>query len=390
MNLASDEKPDSSILSAKSQRVLELRDTVFAEWEKKVRASIKEAGPVAHPILINTFPALYDNIAEALTPEYPRTSAGIASTSVASEHGSERARLTNYNIQSVISEYQIFRSTFIEVLKQNNVPLSGDEVQLVNSSIDATIKEAATAFALAHSAFREQFVATLAHDLRNPLATANVAAELISHTTDTGKVNELANQIVENLGRIDRMIQDLLDTVIYQSGDRMRLHPSNFDMLEVVQEVCEQSMVLHGDRFEIRGETVTGWWGRDAIKRALENLVGNAVKYGAPGTPIQIKIDAAYERVLITVHNEGDPIPHEQMEMVFQVFRRAKAAKEGNKQGWGIGLPYVRSVAESHGGSIGIDSSGEKGTAFTMDLPIDSRPFQNAPILGNAIRGKTV
>jgi signal transduction histidine kinase len=384
VNLASDDKP----LSEKSQSMLGLRDAVFAEWEKRVRASVKEAASIVHPILINTFPALYDNIAEALTPGYPRTSAEVPSTSVASEHGGERARLTDYNIQAVISEYQILRSTLIEVLRKNNVQLSGDDIQIIHSAIDATIKESVTAFALAQAAFREQFVATLAHDLRNPLATANMAAELIMGKTNKEEINKYALQIIENLARMDRMIQDLLDTVIYQSGDRIRLHPSNFDMLELVNEVCAQSAAIHGERFEIQGKAVRGWWGRDAIKRALENLLGNAVKYGTPGTPICVKIDAAYERVLITVHNEGDPIPHEQMEIIFQIFRRAKAAKEGDKRGWGIGLPYVRSVAEGHGGSIGIDSSSERGTSFTMDLPIDSRPFQNAPTLENTAEGQ--
>jgi signal transduction histidine kinase len=132
------------------------------------------------------------------------------------------------------------------------------------------------------------------------------------------------------------------------------------------------------------GNSVHGWWGREAVKRALENLVGNAVKYGTPSKPIRLKVDSTHERVIVTVHNEGDPIPPEETESVFQVFQRAKAAKQGKQQGWGIGLPYARSVAESHGGSIGVDSTKERGTTFLIDMPIDSRPFQNAPTLEKA------
>jgi signal transduction histidine kinase len=86
--------------------------------------------------------------------------------------------------------------------------------------------------------------------------------------------------------------------------------------------------------------------------------------------------------MLLSVHNEGEPIPLEQIECIFQVFRRAVAAKEGNKEGWGIGLPYVRNVAESHGGSVAVDSAAGRGTTFLIDIPTDSRPFQNAPTLG--------
>jgi signal transduction histidine kinase len=384
MTLSSNQKPDPDKLSMTSRRMLDLRDAVFAEWEKRVRASVKETDPLTLPVLINTLPVLIDSLAEALSPDYPRTSAGVAVPTVASEHGGERARLTGYTLQSVISEYQILRITIFDVLRQNGLQLSEGEALIINSSFDATIKEAVTAFVLVQSAFREQFVSALTHDLRNPLASLNIAAELILRTTDLPRIYLLVRQILENTGRMDRMIQDVLDSVIFQGGERLRLHPSNFDMLDVAKEVCDQARAVHGERFEILGTPVRGWWGEDAIRRALENLVDNAVKYGAPNSPIRVKVDSAYERVIITVHNKGDPIPPEQIEVVFQVFRRAKAAKEGSKQGWGIGLPFVRSVAESHGGSIGVDSSGERGTTFTVDMPIDARPFQNAPTLENA------
>jgi signal transduction histidine kinase len=381
MTLASDQNIDDGKLSPTSQKMLELRDVVFAEWEKEVRSSIKEAVALPHPVLLNTFPILYDNIAEALTERYPRTSAGTAVTSVGLEHGSERARLSSYDPGAIISEYQLLRSTILRVLQQNQVALDARESLFLNSSVDAAIKDAVNAFVLAQSAFREQFVASLAHDLRNPLATATIAAELILHTTDLRKINIFARQIVDNNKRMDQMIRDLLDTVIFQNGERIPLQASQFDMLEVAKEVCEQSRVIHGDRIQTLGGPVHGWWEREAIKRALENLVGNAAKYGDTDKPIRVKVDCSHERVMISIHNEGDPIPAEQTESIFQVFRRARAAKEGKEQGWGIGLPYARSVAESHGGSIGVDSTKERGTTFMLDMPIDSRPFQNSPML---------
>ncbi|HEX8885068.1 MAG TPA: ATP-binding protein, partial [Noviherbaspirillum sp.] len=133
---------------------------------------------------------------------------------------------------------------------------------------------------------------------------------------------------------------------------------------------------------DILGGPVEGWWDRDAMRRVVENLVGNALKYGRPGAPVRIAIDSQHERMLLTVHNEGEPIPAEQLETVFQVFRRAEAAKDGEKRGWGIGLPYVRSVAESHGGSVQLDSGVGRGTTLAIDIPIDARPYQNAPTLG--------
>jgi signal transduction histidine kinase len=82
---------------------------------------------------------------------------------------------------------------------------------------------------------------------------------------------------------------------------------------------------------------------------------------------------------MVSVHNEGESIPLHEQEMLFQAFRRAEAAKAGNKKGWGIGLALVRGVAEGHGGSIGLDSLPGTGTTFIIDIPIDARPFQQAP-----------
>lgn len=383
MTLASDQKLDPDKLSATSRRMLELRNAALTEWEKRVRASIRQAGALSRPILIDTLPTLYDNIAESLTPGYPRENA-VAATTIAAEHGGERARLTNYDLQAVIREYQLLKSTLLDVLKQNGIQLRDDELRIIDTSFDAAIREAVTAFALALTALHEKFVASLAHDLRNPLATANMAADLIAHKTRSFRIRDLAGRIIKNHNRMDQMIQGLLDTIVFQSDKKLRLDLSNFDMLDVVKEVCEQFISVYQSRFEIAGGSVKGWWSRDPMKRALENLVGNAVKYGAPGKQIRIKIDEAHGRLLLSVHNEGNPIPPEELEDIFQIFQRAIAAKESKKQGWGIGLPYVREVTESHGGSIGVDSAAERGTTFLIDIPVDARPYQNAPTLEGA------
>ncbi len=360
--------------------MLELQNEVFSEWGKRLRQSVKEAERLPHPILINTFPSLYQNIAEAITPHYPRTTGDDGNTAAA-EHGGERARLTNYNANSVISEYQILRWTVFDVLKLNDVQLNDDEVFVINASIDDSICQAVNAFTLAQAALREGFVAALTHDLRNPLSNALIAAQLIQGSIDLEKIKEFAGMITDNLRRMDGMIQDLLDSVTFHAGERLHLRLEEFDIQEVVQNIVEQFTATHGPRFQLIGNTLAGWWDREAIRRAIENIVSNALKYGAHDTPIRIKIDSENERMLITVHNEGEPIPPELSESIFQVFRRAVAAREGNKKGWGIGLPYVRTVAESHGGSVTVDSGVGRGTTFMIDIPVDARPFQDAPTL---------
>lgn len=383
MTITTAQDPNCDELSATSLRMLELRDAVLTEWERRMRATIAKAAVLAEPILVNTMPVVYANIAESLTPEFSRTSIGVLETTVASEHGNERARLTNYDLSTVISEYQILRSAIFDVLAENGLRLTESDVRIINMTLDATIKESATAFSLVQSAFRERFVATLAHDLRSPLSAMQMFAERMARTSDPEVIRELSDKMKQNVSRMDRMIRELLDIVVFEQGERLKLHLSSFDIMEIIQQVCDESFEIYGSRFEVVGKSVTGWWGRDALLRALENLVGNALKYGAKDTPITIKIDHYHGRILISVHNEGNPIPPDQLESVFQVFERAKIASDENEQGWGLGLPFVRSVAESHGGSIVNDSSPDTGTTFIIDIPVDARPFLHSPTLQN-------
>lgn len=378
MTLASDQKLDYEGLSATSLRMLEIKEQVLAEWEKRTRAAFDDAKNLRHPVFINTIPAYYDNLAEALTPDYPRKTAISAST-LASEHGGERARMTNYSPEELVLEYQIFRATLIDLLSGSGRSLSVEELRIINTSIDDSIRDAVTAFSLVVSALREQFVAALTHDMRGPLGAASMAAELISLTTDSPKTRELAERIRDNIARVDKMAQGLLDTMVFQQGERLRMTLSHFDIRQVVAEVCKETAHVHGVRCHVVGEPVQGWWGWDPMKRALENLVGNAVKYGAPRAAITLKFNETHGRLVLSVHNEGVAIPVEDQESIFQVFRRASDAKHGNQKGWGVGLPYVRAVAESHGGSVAVDSSDERGTTFLIDIPVDARPFQDAP-----------
>jgi signal transduction histidine kinase len=373
---AGDQPASLNRLSANAKKMLALRDDVLLEWVKRLRSTVKEAEQLPQPILLNTFPVLYDNLAQAISPDHPRTTSTLAS-----EHGGERARLTSYNAQAVVLEYQLLRWTIFDVLTLNGVQFSGDELIVISASIDDAIRESVASFALAQSAMRERFVATLTHDLRNPLAVVNAAAEMIQHKSDSPEIQMLSSRIIDNTSRMDSMIQELLDAVVFQTGERLRLHLQQIDILDVARDVCDEFISIDGPRFPLIGETVMGFWDREAFKRAIENLVSNAIKYGARDSQIQVFVTSFDGRMRLSVHNSGSPIPPEQLESIFLVFRRAKAAKEGDKDGWGIGLPYVRSVAESHGGSVEVDSTVERGTTFTIDVPIDSRPYQNAPTL---------
>ena len=380
VSYASDQDAASLQLSGNAQRMLELRDAVFAAWEERVRERVAQARTVQQPILIDTLPAFYDNIVQSISPDYPRVSA-VDGTTVAAEHGGERARITSYDHTALIEEYQVFRWAVFHVLHREQVMLDHTEIHTIHASIDSGIQEAVEAFSMVHSGFRERFAAALTHDMRGPLSATVNALDVILLSSDMVQIKTVAAKALANARRMSGMVDELLDTMAFHSGENISLNLANVAICDVVDEVLADACVAYGPRFRFEKHPVDGWWDRAAIKRAIENLVSNAVKYSAPSTPIKVKVTHVHGRMLVSVHNEGPPIPPHEQECIFQMYRRAEMAQRGDPQGWGIGLPYVRAVAESHGGSIGLDSSIDRGTTFFMNIPADGRVFAGAPTL---------
>ncbi len=369
---------DLTKLSVIGRKIVEQRHLVFERWEKIVRHEIEQAKGVSHPILIDTLPAFMTNLGESISPNYSRDTA-ITATNVAQEHGGERARLTHYNVENIVREYQILRTVICDVLNEEGTTPTHEEIRIIHTHIDDAIHDAIVGFAIVQTDIKEKFTATLSHDLRNPLSAAQMGAQMILRGPEHSGCTVQAGRIIENLRRMDRMIQDLLDSTIIRSGGRLNLDISETDMLKIVQSCVAEATLLHGDRFKIVGSSCKGFWDGDALTRAFENCIGNAVKYGDSVKPIEFKIHAEHGRIFISIHNEGLPIPLDDQEGIFQIFRRASAARQGSKKGWGVGLALVRGVAESHGGSVILDSSPEHGTTFTIDIPVDARPFFDAP-----------
>jgi signal transduction histidine kinase len=242
------------------------------------------------------------------------------------------------------------------------------------------IIEACTAYVLVQATLRDRLVATIAHDLRNPLSAAQTAAALIARRPDAKQVPEWARRIVDNIGRVDRMVQDVLNAMRLRAGARLQLAITECDLVEVVKQTVDGIQVDDAERLVVAAPVpVRGYFAQDVLRRAVENLVDNAVKYGAPSRPITIAVHETHGRAIVTVHNHGNHIPAEKRETLFRAFQRLTEAEESGKTGWGLGLAQVRAVAEAHGGSIGIDSLPERGTTFTIDIPLDARSYQHKP-----------
>ena len=248
---------------------------------------------------------------------------------------------------------------------------------------------------------REHFVTVLAHDLRGPLSAAKLGAQLLSQEPESLDARrDLALRIDRNLDRLDRMIRDLLDANRIRAGERLPLRLDTCDLGQIAHEVAEELRILHGDRFVVEADSrVLGVWSADELRRALLNLGSNAVKYGAPDRPITFIVRRVDGRAVASVHNWGTPISPDDQARLFEPFTRTRAAIDGGRAGWGLGLTLVYGCANAHGGEVSVVSTPAEGTTFTLDLPLDARPYQSstvAPVdpspasaVGRSVRGTT-
>jgi signal transduction histidine kinase len=365
----------SGDVSVNSHRMLDLRDAVLRVWADQVRAQVARAESVSEPVLIDTMPVLYEHMATILTPAYFARD-GIDVSSIAAEHGVERAQLTDFQAETLLAEFQIFRSVLFDMLDAHAVALTGPERRALHQTIDRAVRESIRAFVTAGDQLRERVAGALAHDLRQPVSNVLLAADLILHLDPPAAIADWTRRIVRNGERMTTMLGELLDAMSIQAGDRLRLTLEQFDLYALAHSVAERTRDYQGADVQLTGVSVTGWWNRSALERALENIIGNAHKYGDLGAPIDVTVAENNGRAILSVRNQGKPIPPEEFEAIFQQFVRSKGAGESTTGGWGVGLPYVRAVAQSHGGSAVVYSDAENGTVFVIDVPVDARPFQ--------------
>lgn len=366
---------DEQLLAAGGAPAVLIRnkERILHEYRRRLREQLESARKESGPIIVNTLPAFITRLALALTPGNEVHYASEYSN-IALAHGNERAKLTNYSLTELISEYQILRAIFAETLHAEKVNLSPKEWRVVHRSVDEAIAESASAYVQVQQGFRDIFVAALSHDFRGPLANAMNYVDLIRRDAEPGQHGHFAGRALYNLKRIDHMIQELLDVTRANAGACMTLKLERADAAALASEVIGDLVLRAGDRFVLEvKEAVQGWWDSDRIKQALNNLLENAVKYGADDTPITCRIGKTDGRLFMSVHNHGDPIPPAVIPVLFQPFRRSLAAERSRKSGWGLGLVMVQAIAEAHGGSVGVESSPSVGTVFTLDILCDAR-----------------
>lgn len=222
----------------------------------------------------------------------------------------------------------------------------------------------------AASALREQFIAVLGHDLRNPLAAIMGGAQLLRKTPLTERATTLVGVIEGGAARMAALIDNVLDFAQGRLGGGLSLSRETDVFLEpVLRQVIAELQTAWPQRifetdFAAR-EPVSCDAGR--LGQLFSNLLGNALTHGAPDEPIRIEARTADGTFRLSVSNAGEPIPPEALERLFEPFFRADVRP--SQQGLGLGLYIVSEIARAHQGSIDVESDISE-TRFTFRMPL--------------------
>jgi PAS domain S-box-containing protein len=222
---------------------------------------------------------------------------------------------------------------------------------------------------------KDQFLAMLGHELRNPLAPISAAAELLQlAASDPERVRSASKIIARQVGHMTGIVDDLLDVARVTSG-LVVLQKDEVDIKRVVSDAVEQIRpLIEARRHKLLVETapqdatVSGDYKR--LVQILANLVNNAAKYTPEGGEILVRMKATDSEVLVSVKDNGIGIEKSLLPNIFELFSQGERSSDRSQGGLGLGLSLVKSLVELHGGSVSAQSSGPGGgSAFTVRLP---------------------
>ncbi len=226
---------------------------------------------------------------------------------------------------------------------------------------------------------KNEFLATLAHELRNPLAPMSNMLEVVKRADGDGVVLKRAHETLERqLAQMIRLVDDLLD-LNRVTHDRLELRRSEVELSSVIQQAVEVARPLvdaagHHLTVEMPDEPI--YLNADGARLAqlFGNLLNNSSKYTRPGGAISLSAKRVGDDVEVTVKDNGAGIPQDKLDSIFDMFMQVDRTSEWSQGGLGIGLTLVKRLTEMHGGSIEARSAGEgQGSEFIVRLPVLSR-----------------
>jgi signal transduction histidine kinase/CheY-like chemotaxis protein len=308
-----------------------------------------------------------DTLRNVIVVERPVRAATLTSVILSALRG----RHHQYEIRDAIME----QKATLEALHRSQAELATQAAQLLAADLR-----------------KDEFIATLAHELRNPLAPIRTGVDLLLSTPHSETTSNTLTMMQRQLGHMVRLIDDLLDVSRITQG-KLELKRRRVTIDEVVNAAIELSRPAVQDRRHALHVSLPKerlWLDADLTRlaQAISNLLNNASKYTAPGGNIDLGVERDGGDVVIRVRDNGIGIPEEHLDDVFEMFSQVSRTLERSQGGLGIGLALVRQLVQMHEGTVRAESNGAgTGSTFVirLALPEQSMATETAPQISTTL-----
>ena len=222
---------------------------------------------------------------------------------------------------------------------------------------------------------RQEFVANVSHELKTPMTTISGYVDgILDGTIPENRRNYYLQIVSDETKRLSRLVRSMLDISRLQDQPIPEDQKMHFDLEEAVGQVLitfEQKIV--GKNLDVDVDfpehPVFTFAGKDYVTQVVYNLIDNAVKFCPEGGTLGLKLKEAGKKVYISISNDGDTIPPEELPLVFDRFHKLDKARTRTKDSWGLGLYIVKTIVCSHGENISVTSKNGR-TEFTFTMPL--------------------
>lgn len=222
---------------------------------------------------------------------------------------------------------------------------------------------------------REEWASIVAHDLRQPISTIVLRTSMLQRTTLNDGQRTDVQHIRASADHLNRMVADLTDAGLLETG-HLSVTMQRLDLAELLREAV-QRVPMAASRTDIstlRGYHVFVRGDAQRLEQVVTNLLTNAVKYGDPGTPIDVALTWTDWNAEFTVANHGQGIPPDEILLVFERYVRSRSVEPQKRKGLGLGLYICKGIVQAHGGQIWADSVPGDVTTFHVRIPLDGPP----------------
>jgi signal transduction histidine kinase len=347
------------------------RDEVMLRWRAMVQGTIAPESMGAAE-LNDHLPGFLDEIIAVLRCDAGLDSpiASIEDTPTASEHGEQRLRL-GFSLDAVVREYGALRDAIIETAREAGSAVTFDELQSVFNATILGIASAVSEYSRQRDAELQrqhnEHIAFLAHELRNPIASATVALDMLHMKKQIPPEARAALVLQRSLSRMKELVEHSLNMSRAASGIELKRE------LTQTRELLDDAELIATCDAEDKDLTLNVRIDQDAelfvdrrlIRSALNNLVRNAVKYSVRGGAIQLRGRVEGTRAIVEVEDACGGLPPGKVEEAFAPFVRLTNVDGG----FGLGLAIAKQAVDAHSGSIRVQNLPGKGCIFVLELP---------------------